>query len=56
LYGSHLQSNTCAQKPKARHDDVQHSVAWQQTVMREAYAETEERGLGLLQRFVSQIL
>jgi hypothetical protein len=54
--GSLRTPNAWAQKPKALHDEGQHSVAWQQTVMRDVYAETAERDLSLSQRFVSQIL
>jgi len=46
-------SNACAQKPESRHDDGQRILTWQQSVMRQVYAEIAERGLGLLQRFVS---
>jgi hypothetical protein len=41
------------QQPKARPDDGQRALTWQQTVMREEYAEIGERGFGLLQGIVS---
>ena len=46
-------ANACAQTPKARHNDGQRPLTRQQTVMRQEYAKTAERGLGRLQRFVS---
>jgi hypothetical protein len=46
-------ANACAQKPKPLPDGGQQTVIKQQTVMREAYAETGDSGFGLLQRFVS---
>ncbi len=48
-----MAANACAQKPMLRPEDGQQTVMWQQTVMREEYAETAVRGMGLLQRFVS---
>jgi uncharacterized protein YhjY with autotransporter beta-barrel domain len=38
-------SNACAHKPTPRRDDGQQALTWQQTVMRQAYAETAARGV-----------
>ncbi len=46
-------ANASRHMPKSRPDDGQQTVMWHQTVMREAYAETAARGVGLVQRFVS---
>jgi hypothetical protein len=46
-------ANACAQKPMPRRNDGQRTVNEHQTVMREEYAKTAARGMGLLQRFVS---
>jgi hypothetical protein len=45
-------SNAGLQQPKARPDDGQHALTQHQTAMREGYAETGERGFGLLQGIV----
>ena len=41
------------QLPKARHDDGKQAVIEQQTVMREYFCKTTERGLGQLHAIVS---
>ena len=41
-----------AQQPKTRRDDGQQILIHRQTIMLQAYAETAERGLGLLQFIV----
>ena len=45
--------NACAQKPIPRRSDGQQTLTKHQAVKRQEYAETAERGVGLLQRFVS---
>lgn len=45
--------NACLQKPKPRPDDGQQPLTNLQTVMREEYCKTAERGFGRLQGFVS---
>jgi hypothetical protein len=45
-------ANAGAQKPTLRPHDGQQTLPWQQTDMREAYAEITERGVGLLQHIV----
>ncbi len=44
------------QMTETRPDDGRQTQTWQQTVMREEYAETAERGLGHLHAIVSQAL
>jgi hypothetical protein len=46
-------ANACAQKPEPRPHDGQPSVMNPQTIMRQKDVSMIERGLGLLQRFVS---
>ena len=47
-------ANAGAQKPKPLPDGGQQAVIWQQTVMREEYAEMTDSGFGLLQHIVSK--
>jgi hypothetical protein len=46
-------SNASRQKPTPLPDDGQQTAMKQQTVMREAYAQTGDSGVGLLHAFVS---
>ncbi len=41
---SYFLANASRQNPKALPDDGQRALKWQQTVMREAYAETDDSG------------
>ena len=53
LFMTRKMANAGHQQPTARPDDGQRTVNKQQTVLREEYIETTERGVGLLHGFVS---
>ncbi len=46
-------ANAMRHKPHARHDDGQRTLTKHRTTMREGYAETGERGCGLVHAIVS---
>lgn len=48
-------ANACHQQPKLRPHDGQHTAMWQQTIMREDFFKTTERGFGLLHGLLGKL-